>query len=486
MKYLEALSNKKNRRLILVIFLVFIAFVIGRFTGSGNGSTASHDHEGASSESVSSWTCSMHPQIQQPEPGQCPLCGMDLIPVQSTGGEELGFRQIKLSQTAQKLAAVQVAPVERKFVTKEIRMVGKIDYDETSLKYITAWIPGRIEQMFVDYTGTPVKQGDHLVKLYSPDLLATQQELIQAVKSVRSSGSEMMTQNLNAIRERLRLWGLTQQQINEIENMETVTDQMTIYAPAGGIVVEKTGVEGMYVQTGTILYTIADLTHLWIQLEAYESDVPWLRYGQEVFFASETYPGDSFSGKIVFIDPVLDEKTRTVNVRVNIENPDGKLKPGMFVRAVVKSNIAAGGRVMDAALAGKWISPMHPEIVKDGPGKCDVCGMDLVPVESLGYISSDKIAKEASLVVPATAPLITGKRAVVYVQVPGKEGVFEGREIILGPRAGDYYIVKEGLQEGELVVVNGNFKIDSAVQIVAKPSMMNPYGGNVSKGHNHE
>jgi Cu(I)/Ag(I) efflux system membrane fusion protein len=144
----------------------------------------------------------------------------------------------------------------------------------------------------------------------------------------------------------------------------------------------------------------------------------------------------------------------------------------MFVRARVRARVAAGGKVMDAALAGKWICPMHPEIVKDDAGTCDLCGMPLVRTESLGYVTAEATETEAPLVIPASAPLITGRRAVVYVAVPGDEGVFEGREVVLGPRAGAYYLVRKGLAEGEMVVVNGNFKIDSAVQILAKPSMM--------------
>jgi Cu(I)/Ag(I) efflux system membrane fusion protein len=215
------------------------------------------------------------------------------------------------------------------------------------------------------------------------------------------------------------------------------------------------------------------LSKLWIRLHAYESDLPWIRYGQEVEFTTEAYPGEVFKGKISFIDPVLDTKTRTVKLRVNVDNAENKLKPEMFVRAVVHSKIAEGGRSMSPDMAGKWICPMHPGIVKDQAGTCDICGMDLVTTESLGYTAATK--DEAPLVIPASAPLITGKRAVVYVQIKeGEKPTFEGREIVLGPRAGDYYIVKSGLNADDMVVTNGNFKIDSALQIQAKPSMMNP------------
>jgi Cu(I)/Ag(I) efflux system membrane fusion protein len=147
--------------------------------------------------------------------------------------------------------------------------------------------------------------------------------------------------------------------------------------------------------------------------------------------------------------------------------------------------MTAAGKVIQPDLAGKWISPMHPEIVKDGPGTCDVCGMALVPAEELGYAQPQPGEAEAPLVIPATAPLITGKRAVVYVAVPEQDGVFEGREIVLGPKAGDAYIVRSGLEEGDLVVANGGFKIDSSLQIQGRASMMQPEGGGGPVGHAH-
>jgi Cu(I)/Ag(I) efflux system membrane fusion protein len=486
----QMLDNLKNiipsdrTARIVWVSVIVLAFILGWMMSNGDAvqDVATHDHE---DEIANTWTCSMHPQIQQPEAGQCPLCGMDLIPVTSQKSSQVGIREIALSDRARLLANIQVTPVERKFVSSEIRMVGKIDYDETRLGYITARVPGRIDHMYVDYTGITVRKGDHLVELYSPELISTQQELIQTLKYSGESDSKIMQQNVTSIRERLRLWGLTAQQIKNIENSKKVSDQVTIYAPMGGFVVERNGLEGMYVNTGTRIYTIADLSRVWLQLDAYESDVPWIRYGQEVEFQSEAYPGDIFIGKITFIDPILNEKTRTIKVRVNVDNKNGKLKPGMFAHAIVRSKIAAGGKVMDPDLSGKWISPMHPEVVKDKPGSCDVCGMPLVRAEELGYVSADKFTKDAALVIPASAPLITGKRAIVYVQVSGKEGVFEGREVVLGQRTGDYYIVKDGLTEGEIIVVNGNFKIDSAIQLLAKPSMMNPEGGVIPVVHDH-
>jgi Cu(I)/Ag(I) efflux system membrane fusion protein len=470
------------------VIVVIMVFIIGLLLGGGK--EVSHDgHEhGTETQTKTTkeqiWTCSMHPQIRQPKPGKCPICFMDLVPVASSAEEELGPRQLKLTPTAMKLADIRTALVGRQFATTEIRMVGKVVLDETRLGNITARVPGRIDRMYVDYTGIQVRNGDHLVSLYSPELITAQQELLESLKNYNQFGSGKSM--AAAAREKLALWGLTKKQINEIEKRGKPTDHLTIYSPMNGIVVQKHAIEGMYVNTGTPFYTIADLSRVWVKLDAYESDLSWIRYGQSVVFESEAYPGEIFNGRIAFIDPVLNEKTRTVKVRVNVPNSQYKLKPEMFVRAVVRSKLSVSGKVMDPELAGKWISPMHPEIVKDGPGTCDVCGMPLVKAEDLGFIAVSPADQEAPLAVPASAPLITGKRAVVYIAVTGKEGVFEGREIVLGPRAGDYYLVKEGLQEGEKVVINGAFKIDSDLQIQAKPSMMSPEGGPTIKHEEHE
>lgn len=476
--------------LVAAVALAFAGGLIVRGWLSGNSHMAPpHAETEAKNEStVEFYSCSMHPQIRETQMGKCRRCGMDLIAVTSSQGGDGGPRELTMSDRARKLAELQTAPVERKFVTAQIRIVGKVEYDETKVAYITAWVPGRLDRLYVDYTGVPVTEGDHLVYLYSPELLQAQEELISSISTsndLEDSNSAYLRDraivSIESARGKLRLWGLSESQIAEIEKRGTPSDHITINSPISGVVVHKNAVEGMYVQTGTQVYTIADLSEIWVKLDAYESDLPWLHYGQEVEFHTEAYPGDVFKGQIAFIDPTLNPKTRTVKIRVNVPNPDGKLKPEMFVRAVVNSQVAKGGRVMDPGFAGKWISPMHPEIIKDEPGECDICGMDLVSAESLGYVSAQ--IDEAPLVIPATAPLITGKRAIVYVEM--EEGRYEGREVELGPRAGDYYLVEAGLEEGERVVTKGNFKIDSAVQILAKPSMMNPQGGQQAPGHHH-
>ena len=440
------------------------------------------------------WTCAMHPEVRLPKPGLCPKCLMKLIPLRVSPEQAMtGMREFITSDEAKALMDIETATVERKFVTADIRMVGKVEYDETRLAYITAWVPGRLDRLYVDYTGVPVRKGDHMVKIYSPELIATQEELLQAIKAADELTDntvdlvkEATVATVEAAQEKLRLWGLTKAQIDAIEKRGTPTDHLTIYAPAGGIVIHKNAQEGMYVKTGTRIYTLADLSRVWVKLDAYESDLMWVRYGQKVALTTVADPGETFTGTISFIAPTLNPKTRTVKVRVNAPNPNGRLKPGMFVKAVVHAQVALGGKVVDARLAGKWMCPMHPSVVKDTLGKCDICEMPLVRTESLGYVGADPAKTDKPLVVPVSAVLKTGSRAIVYREVPEKDKpTYEGREIVLGSRAGEYYIVRSGLEEGDRVVTRGNFKIDSALQIQAKPSMMSTEGGAASGGHPH-
>lgn len=485
---------------IIIVIAAFVGgFLLGHEPDKGDTDSAEvaethegHDHK--AEDVKKEWICSMHPQIRKPTPGKCPICGMDLT-VANSGGAG-GMRTLTLSPEAEKLLDIQTTPVQRQYVDATISMVGKIDYDETGISDITAYVGGRIDRMFVDYTGIQVKKGEHLVELYSPELIGAQEELIQAlqaVKSVKNSNVEIIRETAEstviASREKLRLLGLSREQIKEIEDRGSPREQITIYSPLSGIVIRKHAQEGEYVKTGSKVYTIADLNHLWVMFDAYESDLKWLRYGQSVEFRTESYPGEIFNGVISFIDPVLDDKRRTVKVRVNVDNHEGRLKPGMFAKGTVRATVASDNKVISNALAGKWISPMHPEIIKDQPGKCDVCGMALVKAESLGYAAPSENSLTKPLIIPASSVLLTGKRAVVYVKVPEhisktKSPTFEGREIVLGARAGDHYIVQSNLHENEEVVTKGNFKLDSELQIQAKPSMMTPEGGG-GGGHNH-
>jgi len=469
-----------KKYLVIAVVSVICGLVGGAvlFRGGGGTGTAGtghggHDHAGmddgkdAGGETKAGvWTCSMHPQVKQPNPGKCPICAMALIPLSSMQGGD-GERSYSMSEAAKQLAGITTTEVVRGHPQARVRLFGKVMYDETRMRTVAARFPGRIDRLFVDYTGIRVEKGDHLATVYSPELLSVQTELLTAKKFGNDKAAQIT-------RDKLRLWGFSNQQIRQIESSGETSDQLTLDAPASGIVIQKDVNEGDYVETGTPYFKIADLEEVWIILDAYESDTPWLRFGQAVEFTTESVPGRTFEGKISFLSPELDPSTRTVSVRVNVSNEAKMLKPGMFVSGLVEAKVAGAGQVLDPSLEGKWISPMHPEIVKDQPGKCDICGMDLVEAEKLGYTVADPEMKPP-LLVPAGAVLHTGKRSVVYVQQPdAKQPTFEGREILLGPRAGDQYIVEAGLSEGENVVSEGGFVIDSALQIQAKPSMMLP------------
>lgn len=366
------------------------------------------------------------------------------------------------------------------FPQAEIRLVGKLDYDEAKVRSLTARFPARIDELFVNFNGVAVKQGDHLARVYSPELLTAQSELLTAYRYDPQGAAT------NSIKEKLRLWDLLPEQIDNIIEEGKASDHFELKAPVTGVVVHKNVNEGDYLSTGQPLFTIVDLDVLWLRLEAFESDLAWLRFGQTVEFEVEAYPGETFQGLIAFIEPELDRATRTVSIRVNVPNEERKLKPGMFAKAIARSQVAQAGNVYAPEYAGKWISPMHPEIVKDAPGSCDICGMDLLPAEELGYIQNADA--DAPLVVPTSAVLRTGKRAVVYVEkADAQRPTYEGREIEIGPRAGDVYIVASGLEAGDRVVTQGAFKIDSALQIQAKPSMMSEEGEAPSaRHHSHE
>ncbi len=393
------------------ILFIIIALVAGFILRGCITAADSHDHTAEAAPAT--WTCSMHPQIQLPKPGKCPICFMDLIPVESSD-DDGGEREISVSSYAAKLMELETSPVERRVAEAEVRMVGKVDYDETRVSYISAWVPGRIDRLFIDYTGIPVNEGDQLAELYSPELLTAQEELIQSKKQNPSL--------INAARERLRQWGVSAAQIAQIEERGTPSDHMTIYSPADGIVIHKNVQEGMYVKTGAKIYTIADLSKVWIQLDAYESDLHWLHEGDKATITTEANPGLVTEGTIAFIAPTINPATRTAKVRLEIDNSDGRLKPGMFVRATVQA-----------------------------------------------LLRTD----EPPLLIPAAAAMKTGKRAVVYVETPNtQKPTYEGREIELGMRLGDFYVVENGLAEGERVVTRGAFKLDAELQIRARPSMM--------------
>jgi membrane fusion protein, copper/silver efflux system len=424
------------------------------------------------------WTCSMHPQIRMDHFDRCPLCGMDLTPVtadDASDASKFDPTRLALSERARGMARLATAPVEARNLVHEIRTVGKVDFDETRMAQIASRVSGRVEQVFADFPGTVVDQGDHLVSIYSPDLVSTQEELLVAAR--REPSAALAGEGLAAsARRRLSLWGITDAQIAEVIRTGRAQTLLTVYAPLGGTVVSKMVRPGQYVSEGETLYTIADLGHVWLVVEVYETDLAWVRFGQQVRVTLEGDPAEEFNGRVGFVEPVLNEQTRTVRVRVILQNPQGKLRPGMFAQAWIGVGIMPDGQPAPTGLEGKFACPMHPYVISDAGGDCRVCQMPLekVPGEPIPLTEPPR-----ALAIPAEAVLTTGRRQLVYVErAPGQ---YERVEPRLGPRAGDYYPVLAGLAEGDLVVTRGNFLLDSQFQISGKPSLLYPDG--ISGGH---
>lgn len=452
------------------------------------------------------WTCSMHPQVRLPGPGKCPICGMELVPV-----ERLASERARIEQTG----GVETEPVGYRELSKEVRTVGKLDYNEGRVAYIAARVAGRVDRLHVEFTGIQVKQNDHLVDIYSPDLYLTQSELIRAVETLaKTTGDKTFAEaNVEAARTKLRLLGILPEQIAEMEKSRQVKTHLTVYAPIGGTVIEKTVRPGQYVKEGDPLYRIADLDPIWLYLDVYEYDLAWVRYGQQVDVTLEAYPGEQFRGTVTFIDPFLDDKSRTVRVRVNLKNPERKLKPAMYASAVIRARLRPDGSAEPTGLEGKYICPMHPEVIRDAPGKCPVCEMALERVPDLRPVrppvkdehahhghNHDAPPPDAAkppagqvLAVRATAVLNTGRRTIAYRKQP--DGAFELVELVVGPlaegkddagRVTAYYPVLKGLKPGERVVVRGGFLLDSQRQIEGMPSLLFPEGqggANLHAGH---
>ncbi len=437
------------------------------------------------------WTCSMHPHVRLDKPGRCPICGMALIPVAQLETER---------QRVEKRAGLETDAVAYRELSKEIRTVGKVDYNERRVAFITARVDGRVDRVYADVTGTQVKANDHLVDIYSPALYSAQAELIRSLETAETAADRrLMASTLEAARTKLRLLGILPEQIEQIEKSRKETTHLTVYAPIGGVIIQKNVREQQYVSEGDMLYRIAELDPIWLNLDVYEYDLGWIRYGQSVEVSVEAYPGEVFAGAVVFIDPFLNDQTRTVKVRVNLKNPGYRLKPAMYASAAIQVRLSHNGTPMPTGLEGKFICPMHPEIVADEPGQCSVCKMALEPVPNLFpekpiIVNAPATTPEGPdgqvLAIRKSAVLDTGRRQVTYRK--RSDGAFELVELKLGPlaqsrdRSGsaiDYYPVLAGLGPGDEVVVRGGFLLDSERQIEGMPSLLYAEGGSVASLH---
>ena len=449
-----------------------VAQRMGWISGGGGGATDS-----ASTTSAVIHTCSMHPHIRQPGPGNCPICGMPLVPATS-GGADLDELAVTIEPAARRLANIQTAKVMEETVVTTIETIGAIAIDESRMATIPSYIDGRIERLFADYTGVEIESGDHLAVVYSPELFSAQVEYLESLKALsknRPSSLEAVRKAQQKLatnsRQRLVELGMKEEQILTLEKSGKAQSRLTIYSPVGGTVIEKTAMEGKYVKAGEPIYRIADLSTVWLMLELYPEDASRIRFGQRVSAEMQSLPGETFEGRVAFIDRTVNQQDRTVGVRVEFLNDDGRLRPGDYATANIFLPIGQQGEVYDSALAGRWISPMHPQIIRDTPGECPICGMDLVPTSRYGY-ADQPVVQPKSIYVPRAAVLMAGTGSVVYVET--EPGRFEIRPVTIGPILRDRIVILSGLKPGELVATAGNFLIDSQMQLAGNPSLIDP------------
>ena len=351
---------------------------------SGMDGHADHAAMVASSDAAKTirfWTCVMHPTVKMQEPGGCPVCKMDLIPIYEGSGLELTEQQ-------KALIPVRTEPVAFREVSREIRTVGVLDYNETRVAYASTRISGWIEDLHIDFTGIKVRKGDELLSIYSPELVTAQEEYLTALKSVEELRNteyaelrRSVEQTVTAAKSKLELYGLTLDQIKDIRNRGEVSTTLPLFAPMAGTVVHMNVAQGQHVNKGMNLYRIADLNSLWIMADVYEYELPWIYMGQAVEITTQAMPGVAFSGKVTYIYPFFDTQTRTQKVQVEVPNPTGRLRPGMYVTLEIKPTLAeiyTQGAISKAPYA----CPMHPWVTSEHPTECEICGMDLEPTHS--------------------------------------------------------------------------------------------------------
>lgn len=380
------------------------------------------------------YTCSMHPQVRENEPGDCPICGMELIPaneLDEDGGSAQNPNAVRISQAAMALADIQTSDVRLGIPVKETRLPGKVVVNQNLVSNITAHFPGRVRELYVDFTGDYIRKGQRLASIYSPELITAQRELLETARF-----KEQNPRLYESARRKLMLWEFPEETIDQIERSGKVMEELDFFAPVSGYVSEISISREDHIMEGMVMYRVANLSNVWVEFEAYESAISGLSKGDEVEFQVSSLNGQIFRGEVDFIEPFLNADSRTVKVRVVTNNPNTRMKPGMFAEGVISS----------------------------------------------GSAQTEK------LLVPRSAVMWTGKRSLVFVDVT-QDGnpAFEAREVVLGSRAGDDYVIESGLEAGERVVTNGTFKVDAAAQLSDKLSMMNrePGTGANQGTHNH-
>ena len=383
------------------------------------------------------WQCPMHPSIIQEHPGECPICGMKLVPMeQGVAADPLAARQpaaaeskteglatVTIDPARQQLIGLRTAPVETGTVGAAWRTVGRVAVDETRVRHINVKVSGFVERVFVDFIGKSVSKGQPLFSIYSPDLVAAQEEYLLALKTrgtlggpLAGSGDELIA----ASRRKLQLLDVPAGDIAQLEKTGGVTKTLTLRSPIAGVVTKKDVVDGMQLAAGAMPYEIVDLSSVWVLADIYESDLKKVKEGIPATLTLKAYPLRKFEGRVAFIDPMLDPQTRTVKVRLSFPNSDRQLKPEMFGEVVLQSHVREGLRI------------------------------------------------------PADAVINSGTRTIVFVAMG--EGKFQPREVKLGDSDGQFVEAVDGVAAGDQVVTRANFLIDSESRLRASLAAMSSGG----------
>ncbi len=394
----------------MIVLATVAALSVGGCGGRKDSSRGNQEAE------VQFYSCGMHPNVIQEGPGNCPICGMNLTPMGiPTGGTEETFGStVKIDPTVEQNMGIRTAEVEKRDLTQTIRTIGRIDYNESKVAHVHTKFNGWIEKTHADITGQRVNKGQPLLDIYSPELVSAQEEYFDALKNVRSSGNDVSVGAANrsqtilgSTRRRLEYFDVSGDQIDDLERTGNVRKTLTVRSPFEGIVIEKHALDGMEVKPGMMIYTIADLSEIWVYADIYEFESPWVKEGLTANMTLSYDPGKRYRGKVQYIYPYLEEETRTIKVRLSFPNPNLKLKPGMYANVEIET------------------SPLRNVVA-----------------------------------VPMEAVLFSGERNLVFIVLG--DGRFAPRDITVGIESGDgFYEVKEGLSEGVKVVASGQFLLDS-------------------------
>lgn len=413
---------RTNRRTQMKIYKnIVIALIVIPIVFVGCTKTeVSKKNESATVKQKVYWTCTMHPQVHLDGPGTCPICGMDLVKKvegaeENTASDKDTANTLLLSNNKQVLANVSTVVVKKEKLRDQVTAYSYMDFVENSRKIISARFNGRIEKLFVDKTGDYIKKGEPLFEIYSPDLVQAQNDYLIAL------GNSVNLSLMKAAKKKLELFGLTESQIQNLEKTKEINLTLTYYSPISGTVIEKKVEEGMYVNEGTEIYDVAELSTLWNIADVYENDLANVKVGSPVKLHLRAFPGEEFNGRVSFIYPVVNSQTRTVKVRSVFSSLNGKLKPQMYGETIFSKSGGEG------------------------------------------------------LLVPSDAVIITGKRAVVWVKISGR--TFEAHNVIIGNRFGDKYQIVSGLNEGDEIAATGGFLIDSESQLKTGMPTGHQHGG---------